>query len=77
MSRPVPEALREASPWIERLARLGFVAKAAVYVIVGGLAAKAGFGMGGRTIDTRGALPRERWAEAGFRTVVLGNGRRP
>ena len=56
MSRPVPEALREASPWIERLVRLGFVAKAAVYVIVGGLAAKAGFGMGGRTIDTRGAL---------------------
>jgi hypothetical protein len=53
---PVPEAVREASPWIERLARLGFVAKAAVYVIVGGVAAKVGFGMGGRTTDAHGAL---------------------
>jgi uncharacterized protein DUF1206 len=32
------------------------VAKAAVYVIVGGVAAKVGFGMGGRPTDTRGAL---------------------
>jgi uncharacterized protein DUF1206 len=48
--------VREASPWIERLARVGFVAKAAVYVIVGGLAARAAFGMGGRTTDSRGAL---------------------
>src|SRR5688500_2053345 len=48
--------LREASPWIERLARVGFAAKAAVYIIVGGLAARAGLGTGGRTTDTRGAL---------------------
>jgi hypothetical protein len=52
----VPHSLREASPWIERLARLGFVAKAAVYVIVGTIAARVGFGMGGRTTDTRGAM---------------------
>ena len=33
--------------------------------------------MRGRVVvDTRGTLPRERWAEAGFRTVVLGSGRR-
>ena len=53
---PFRQAVREASPWIERLARIGFVAKAAVYVIVGVMAAKAGLGMGGRTTDTRGAL---------------------
>jgi hypothetical protein len=53
---PVRQAVLEASPWIERLARIGFAAKAAVYLIVGGLAAKAGFGMGGRTTDTRGAM---------------------
>lgn len=49
-------AVREASPSIVWLARLGFVAKAAVYVIVGGIAARVAFGMGGRTTDTRGAL---------------------
>jgi hypothetical protein len=49
--------LREASPWIVWLARLGFVAKAVVYVIVGGLAARVAFGMGGgRTTDSSGAL---------------------
>jgi hypothetical protein len=48
--------VREASPWIVLLARLGFLAKAAVYVVVGGLAARVAFGMGGRTTDTSGAL---------------------
>ena len=32
------------------------MAKAAVYVIIGGVAAKVGFGMGGRPTDTRGAM---------------------
>jgi uncharacterized protein DUF1206 len=32
------------------------VAKAAVYLIIGGVAAKVGFGMGGRPTDTRGAM---------------------
>lgn len=49
-------AVREASPWIERLARIGFVAKAAVYIIVGGVAARVAFGLGGRTTDPSGAL---------------------
>ena len=35
---------------------MGFVAKAAVYVIVGLVAARVGFGMGGRPTDTRGAM---------------------
>jgi len=39
-----------------RLARVGFVAKGAVYVIIGGVAARVGFGMGGRPTDTRGAM---------------------
>nr|MBA3438683.1 DUF1206 domain-containing protein [Pyrinomonadaceae bacterium] len=45
-----------ASPWVERLARLGYAAKGAVYIVVGLLAAMAAFGMGGKTTDTRGAL---------------------
>ena len=48
--------MRGASPSIVWLARLGFVAKALVYIIVGGVAARVAFGMGGRTTDTRGAL---------------------
>jgi hypothetical protein len=46
----------EVAPWIERLARVGFVAKAVLYGTVGILAAQAATGRGGRTTDTRGAL---------------------
>ena len=45
-----------ASPWMERLFRLGYAAKGLVYAIVGWLAASAAFGPGGRTAGTRGAL---------------------
>lgn len=36
--RRAGEAARHASSWIERVARFGYVAKGAVYVIVGALA---------------------------------------
>lgn len=42
----VHKAEREAAPWIERLARLGYVAVGAVYVIIGVFAAAAPFGHG-------------------------------
>ena len=45
-----------ASPWMERLFRLGYVAKGVVYAIIGWLAASTVFGSGGRTTGTRGAL---------------------
>jgi len=45
-----------ANPWMERLFRLGYVAKGVVYAIVGWLAASTVFGSGGRTTGTRGAL---------------------
>ncbi|HBB34205.1 MAG TPA: hypothetical protein DDZ80_24625 [Cyanobacteria bacterium UBA8803] len=41
---------------MERLFRLGYVAKGLVYAIVGWLAASAALGPGGRTTGTRGAL---------------------
>jgi hypothetical protein len=44
------------SPWIERLARLGYAAKGVVYIVVGLLAAKAAVGGGERTNGSRGAL---------------------
>jgi len=49
-------AAHEAAPWIERLARVGYAAKAVVYFTVGLLAAQAAFGAGGQTTDQRGAL---------------------
>jgi hypothetical protein len=50
-------ATAEAAPWIERLARVGYAAKALLYATIGVLAAKAARGTaGGRAPDTRGAL---------------------
>jgi hypothetical protein len=45
------------SPWVERLARLGFAARGAVYALVGLLAVQTAMGArGGRNTDTRGVL---------------------
>jgi hypothetical protein len=48
--------VRQVAPWVERLARIGFAAKALLYITVGLLAAQVGLGRGGRTVDTQGAL---------------------
>jgi len=54
MSAAVPH---EAAPWIERMARVGFVAKALLYMTMGSLAALAALGEGGKAAtDQRGAL---------------------
>ena len=50
------DAIAPAAPWIERLARVGFAAKALLYGIVGVLAFRAAFSNGGATIGSRGAL---------------------
>jgi hypothetical protein len=54
MSTPVE--VRDVAPWVERLARVGYAAKAVLYITIGILAAQAAFGPGGRTTDTQGAL---------------------
>jgi hypothetical protein len=48
--------VRDVAPWVERLARVGYVSKAVLYITVGVLAAQAGLGSGGHTTDTRGAM---------------------
>ncbi len=50
------EAAEEASPWVDRIARFGYVTKGSVYVVVGGMALAAAVGIGGRTTDPPGAL---------------------
>ena len=52
----VRRAGREAGPWIERLARLGYAAKGLVYVLVGFLALRTALGRGGEITDSEGAL---------------------
>ena len=44
------------APWVERLARVGYAAKAVLYATIGVLAARAALGTGGATTDTRGAM---------------------
>ncbi|HET7436554.1 MAG TPA: DUF1206 domain-containing protein [Thermoanaerobaculia bacterium] len=51
----VQEARREAAPWIERLARLGYISVGTVYVIIGFFAASAPFGRG-KTGDQKDAF---------------------
>ena len=46
----------DPAPWIEWLARAGFVAKGLLYATIGILAGCAGLGRGGGATDTRGAM---------------------
>jgi hypothetical protein len=43
-------------PWFEQLARVGYAAKGVVYLVAGVLSARAAFGLGGTTTDSRGVL---------------------
>lgn len=50
-------AANNVAPWIERLARVGFVAKGVLYLTIGALAARAAVGGGGKSAnDSRGAM---------------------
>lgn len=42
--------------WAEPAARVGYTAKGVVYIVVGGIAARAAIGWGGRATDPSGAL---------------------
>ena len=64
-------ATREASPWIEGLGRLGYVAKGVVYLVIGVLALQTALGQGGDTTDQRGALAQVAGAPFGQILLVL------
>src|SRR3954453_16461305 len=53
----------------QKLARLGYAASGAVYLIIGGLALLAAAGSGGRTTDSKGAF--QALLEAPFGAVLL------
>lgn len=56
-------------PWVEGLARWGYLAKGLVYSIVGVLALQVAFGEGGATTDSEGAL--RTIAQQSFGRVLL------
>lgn len=64
------EAAEEASPWVDRIARFGYVTKGSVYLVVGGMALAAALGIGGRTTDPPGAL--QTIGTQPFGRIVLG-----
>jgi hypothetical protein len=50
------DAVRKVSPWIERFARFGLVAKGFVYLVIGWLALRVALIGGGKLVDQRGAM---------------------
>jgi hypothetical protein len=63
---------RNARPWLERLARLGYAAKGVIYIIVGALALGAAIGHGGKPTDARGALHAAAGRSGALSPVLLG-----
>jgi Domain of Unknown Function (DUF1206) len=66
---------KPVKPWVERLARVGYVTKGAVYIIVGALATLAAFRAGGKTTDHQGAF-KEIFTQplGGVLTIIVGVG---
>jgi hypothetical protein len=56
IGRAGASAAHEVAPWIVRMARVGYAAKAVLYATIGVLAARVALGEGGETTDSRGAL---------------------
>jgi hypothetical protein len=73
-----PRAVRNVAPWIERLARLGFVASALLYMTVGALATCAALRLAGtptpihgKAVGSRGAMGALLAAPAGRVLLVI------
>jgi hypothetical protein len=65
------KAVNEASPWIDKLARLGYAAKGSVYAIIGILAIMTASGFGGELTDKKGAVAAIRAQPQGSILLVI------
>jgi len=57
--------------WIEILARFGYSARGAIYLVIGLLALLSAFGQGGQTTDSKGAISRIFEAPGGWILVLI------
>ena len=71
MANPVTQ---DVAPWVARLARIGYAAKALLYITIGYLAAEAALGRGGRVTDTQGALHEVQRSSGWLVTLLLAAG---
>jgi hypothetical protein len=62
---------RDTELWADRVARVGYVAKGLVFLLVGGLAIAAAAGLGGRATDPSGALVTVTHVPAGRAALAL------
>lgn len=60
------ELARQGRAWIAYAGRAGYATKGTVYLIIGGLAAAAGWGAGGETTDSEGAISEIRQQPFGY-----------
>jgi hypothetical protein len=65
------QAIKEASPWIKRLSRMGYIAHGILYLLTGTLALQYAIGLGGETTDLRGALKKIYIAPLGSILLIL------
>src|SRR4051794_17062940 len=74
ISGAAKEAAHEAAPWLEKLARLGFVARALLYMTIGALATAGALRLAGTphgTTGQRGAMGALLAAPAGRVLLVI------
>jgi Domain of Unknown Function (DUF1206) len=70
LQKAASRAIAHAQPWPDRLARAGYIAKGALFLLVGGLAGAAAVGLGGEATDPSGALVTVARAPAGRFVLV-------
>ena len=56
MNTDTKHAVRAIKPWVARLARLGYLTKGALYIVIGFLAIGAATASGGKTADANAAI---------------------
>lgn len=72
MNATAEQSIQTASPWIERLARIGFVAKGVVHILIGFLAARAALGSRGEGATTGSSGALQSITDEPFGQVILG-----
>lgn len=65
------DAAHQGREWLEKLARLGYASRGAIYLVIGVLAVLAAIGQGGEATDTKGALSQILGVPGGWVLVLI------